>query len=202
MSSLPKSIQNLIDQFAKLPGIGPKSASRITFYLLKNPSLIKDLTEAINGLKGEIKYCSLCYNLTDRDPCEICSNSKRDKSILCVVEEPLDIVAFEKTNRYDGLYFVLGGLLSPIDGIGPEKLRIKELLTRIKKDNLKEIILATSPNTEGEITANFIAKEINKNFPKKLKITRIARGLPIGADIEYADEITLSKALEGRKEIS
>jgi recombination protein RecR len=201
MSLLPKSVQNLIDELAKLPGIGPKSAGRIVFYLIKNPELTKTLSETIAKIKEQQKYCSLCFNITDRDPCEICADEKRDRKTICVVEQPLDLVAIEKTGKYKGLYHVLRGAISLMDGFKPEDLTIKELLDRIKKGGVTEVILATNPNTEGETTALFIAEKIKKLLPNKIKITRIGRGLSTGADIEYADEITLSEALEGRREI-
>lgn len=198
--SLPKSIQNLIEEFSKLPGIGPKTAGRLTFYLLTKPETdIANLGEVVTNLKKNLKFCQNCFNITEIDPCDICSNPKRDKAKLMVVEEPLDIVALEKTG-YDGLYFCIGGQISPIDGIGPENLRIGELIAKIKKDKqIREVILATDPSLEGEATAMYIANQIVKK-KIKTKVTRIARGLPVGGDLEYADEITLTRALEGRKE--
>jgi len=201
---IPKNVQNLIDQFSKLPGIGPKTASRLTFYLLHQPdSEIFDFGNSVLEMKKNITTCNICFNISQTDPCEICQNHNRDKSKICVVEHPLDIVALEKTDSYSGLYHILGGAISPIDNIGPEELRIKELVDRIKKNNneICEIILACNPDLEGEATAMFITKQIEKEIPKnKIKITRIARGLPVGSDLEYADEMTLSRALEGRKE--
>jgi len=198
--SLPKSIENLIEEFGKLPGIGPKSASRLTFYLLsKADHDIESLGEAVTNLKKNLKYCSNCFNITETEPCDICSNQKRDKTKIMVVEEPLDIVALEKTD-FDGLYFVLGGVISPIDGVGPENLRIAEILSKIEKESeIKEVILATDPSLEGEATAMYLDLQIRKR-KFKVKVTRIARGLPVGGDLEYADEITLTRALEGRKE--
>jgi len=198
--SLPHSIQNLIEEFSKLPGIGPKTAGRLTFYLLTKPDIdVENLGEAVMNLKKNLKFCTNCFNITETDPCDICANPKRDKSKLMVVEEPLDIVALEKTG-FEGIYHVLGGQISPIDGVGPENLRIGELLAKIEKDgNIKELILATDPSLEGEATAMYIANQINKKNIKT-KVTRIARGLPVGGDLEYADEITLTRALEGRKE--
>lgn len=200
MSILPKSVQKLIDELAKLPGIGPKTAERLTFYLLRSSEKdIKSFGEAILNLKNKVKTCSICFNLSDQEPCVICGNKERDNSKICVVEEPLDILALEKTREYQGLYHVLGGAISPIEGIGPDNLRIKELLVRVKnsKGKIKEIILATNPSLEGEATAMYIKKLLD---PLEIKITRIARGLPIGAELEYADEITLTRALEGRKD--
>jgi recombination protein RecR len=200
MSLLPKSVQNLIDELSKLPGIGPKSAERLTFYLLRSAnSDLSSFGQAILDLKKNIKTCEVCFNLTETDPCRICSDHTRDISKICVVEEPLDVLALEKTGEYKGLYHVLGGAISPIEGIGPDNLRIKGLLVRLQKnkEKVKEIILATNPSLEGEATAMYLKKLLD---PLKIKITRIARGLPIGASLEYADEITLSRALEGRKD--
>ncbi len=198
---LPDSVSKLIEEFAKLPGVGPKTASRLTFYLLtKGEQDLKNFGEAVLNLKKMLKICQSCYNITEKSPCEICEDPKRDRSILMVVEEPLDIVALEKTG-FTGRYHVLGGVISPIEGIGPENLRIGELLARIKEDRgIKEIILATDPSLEGEATAMYLAREFQKLALPKLMITRIARGLPVGGDLEYADEITLTRALEGRKE--
>jgi len=208
MSILPKSVQKLVDAFNKLPGIGPKTAARLTFYLLSQPeSEIQELGKAIYHLKRNLVYCSQCFNISEQDPCSVCQDPKRDHRVILVVESPLDVLAVEKTQEYRGLYHVLGGVISPVDDIGPEDIRIKELLDRIKKGfhNISEIILATSPDLEGEATAMYLAQQINKmkqENPKiaKIKITRIARGLPVGIDLEYADEITLTRALEGRKE--
>lgn len=195
---LPDSVSKLIEEFSKLPGIGPKTASRLTFYLLtKSDGDVANFGQAVLELKKQLKFCQNCYNITEASICLICQNPKRDHFLLMVVEEPLDVVALEKTG-YQGVYHVLGGVISPIEGIGPENLRIKELFSRIKKDSIKEIILATDPSLEGEATAMYIAREIQKM--SKVKITRIARGLPVGGDLEYADEITLTRALEGRRE--
>lgn len=196
---LPDSVQNLIDEFSKLPGIGPKTASRLTFYLLsKGEQDVESFSQAVKNLRKNLVVCEKCFNISESSPCDICSDSKRDISKVMTVEEPLDVIALEKTG-YSGLYHVLGGVISPIDGIGPENLRIKELLAKLKKGNITELILATDPSLEGEATAMYIAKQIQKeNLP--LEVTRIARGLPVGGDLEYADEITLTRALEGRKE--
>ena len=198
MNILPTSIQTLIAELSSLPGIGPKSAERLTFYLLKQDNdKLSDFSQAIKELKADIKNCSICHNFAEKDPCPICSDQNRDQTKICVVSEPLDVVALEKTHDYDGVYHVLQGAISPIDGIGPEELTVKELIRRVTGKNVQEIILATSPTTEGEATSLYISKLLNQ---AKVKITRIARGLPIGGDLEYADEATLSRALEGRKE--
>jgi recombination protein RecR len=198
--TIPRSVQKLIDQFASLPGIGPKTASRLTFYLLHLPEEeIEEFGEAVSKLKKNVVTCKTCYNLAEENPCAICSNPKRDRSMIAVVENPLDVIAIEKTSEYNGLYHILGGAISPVDDIGPDELRINELIDRVKKqkDKVKEIILATNPSLEGEATAMYIQKQL---MQFKIKITRIARGLPVGGDLEYADEITLSRAMEGRKE--
>lgn len=203
---LPKSVRNLIEEFSGLPGIGPKTASRLVFYLLSKPdSEIIKFGQAAIDLKKNLKYCEKCFSIAESEICEICANPQRDKSKLMIVEEPLDVVAMEKTG-FSGFYHVLGGVISPIDGIGPENLRIAEIFAKIEKDSdIDEIILATDPSLEGEATAMYIASQINKKNIKKadgktrsLKITRIARGLPVGGDLEYADEMTLKRALEGR----
>jgi len=197
---LPHPVQNLIDEFSKLPGIGPKTAARLVFYLLSKPkSDVLIFGKAVSNLMDNIKYCTRCFSITDAEICEICSDEKRQQEILAVVEEPLDIVALEKSGSHRGLYHVLGGAISPIDGIGPENLRIRELLDRLKDNSkIKEVILATNPSLEGEATAVYIKTQIEKIAPQ-IEITRIARGLPVGGDLEYADEITLSRSLEGRK---
>jgi len=206
MATLPQSIQNLIDEFSKLPGVGAKTAARLTFYLLtKSPDDIKKFGAAVSGLKENLVFCSACYNIAESDPCKICSDVSREKSLLCVAEEPLDIIALEKTD-YRGRYHVLGGVISPIDSIGPENLRIRELIDRLQKDTISELIMATDPSLEGEATSTYIVGEIenlkkNGKINKNLKITRIARGLPVGGDLEYADEVTLNRAMEGRREI-
>lgn len=204
--SLPNSIQKTIDEFAKLPGIGPKTAARLTFYLLTQPKEnVKQFGEILTNLREGLFFCHICYNISEINICKICTDKNREKSILCVVEEPLDIVALEKTN-FKGVYHVLGGVISPIDNIGPDELRIRELLNRLAKNKIAEVIMATDPSLEGEATASYITEEIAKlrqsgKIGNKLKITRIARGLPVGGDLEYADEVTLTKALEGRREI-
>jgi recombination protein RecR len=197
MASITDSIDKLIEEFSKLPGIGQKSAQRLAFYVLKiKKDEAKKLAQAILRVKEKVNYCSVCFNLTEDDPCKICKDKKRNSTVLCVVEEANDVVAIEKTHQFKGLYHVLGGVLSPLDGIGPDELRIKELMLRLKK-NVKEVILATNPSTEGEATAVYLSKLIK---PMKIKVTRIARGLPAGGDLEYADMATLTRALEGRIE--
>ncbi|UCE08705.1 MAG: recombination protein RecR [bacterium] len=188
-------MQRAIEELSKMPGIGKKSAQRLVFYLLKlSRDEVIALAKSLVDVKDKASYCSVCFNITEINPCSICTTSKRDRSIICVVEEANDVMAFEKTGEYKGLYHVLGGALSPLDGIGPDDLRIKELLTRLNED-VKEVILANNPNVEGEATALYLSKLIK---PLGIKMTRIARGIPVGTDIEYADEITLTRALEGR----
>jgi len=199
MSDLAPPVAALIEELSKLPGVGVKTAQRLTFFLLRSPAdQARRLSEAIIRVKESIIYCSRCFNITENDPCQICSNHNRDQEIICVVEEPLDVLALEKTGAYKGLYHVLHGALSPVEGIGPKDLRIEELLTRLQGAKVREVILATNPNFEGEYTANYLQKELK---PLALKVTGLARGLPIGGDLEYADEGTLSRALEGRREL-
>jgi recombination protein RecR len=203
MQTTSALVTALIDELAKLPGIGPKTAQRLTFYILRSPAdQARRLAEAITQVKESIIQCSTCYNLTETDPCPICANNQRDRNIICVVEEPLDVLALEKTGAFKGLYHVLHGALSPIEGIGPRDLRIDELVMRTRaKDGdepVREVILATNPNYEGDYTAAYIAPLIAR---PDLTVTRLARGLPIGGDLEYADEGTLSRALEGRREV-
>lgn len=196
----PKSIAALIEQFQKFPSVGPKSAQRMAFHLLKMPkSEVENFAKTIIEAKENTFACETCFNMSSTNPCEICSSTSRDKSTVCVVAETKDLIAIEKTNEYFGLYHVLQGLISPIDGIGAEDVRIKELLQRIAQNDVKEVILALSPSVEGEATSLYLGKLIK---PFGIKITRIAFGLPVGADLEYADEITLARAIEGRREIS
>ena len=192
-------VSRLIEELNKLPGIGPKSAQRLTYFLVRMPEKeARALAEAILDVKEKIILCSICHNISDSDPCLICRGEGRDRTKLCVVEEPLDILALERTRGYRGLYHVLHGVISPMDGIGPDDLKIRELLKRIEDGGVEEIILATNPNLEGEATAMYIHRLL---APLGVRVTRLARGLPIGADLEYADEVTLSRALEGRQEI-
>jgi recombination protein RecR len=202
MALLPKSIQNLINEFSKLPGIGPKTASRLTFYMLKQPQMdIDSFARALSNIQKDVIYCTVCHNMAETDPCKICSDDKRSKNLICVVEDPLDVVAMDQIADFSGRYHVLGGVISPLDGIGPDNLKITELFDRLNESSEpKEIVLATNPSIEGEATAMYIAKKIRDNNMTHVKVTRIGRGLPMGADLEYADEITLSKALEGRRE--
>lgn len=194
MQPFSDSISKLIDEFSKFPGIGRKTASRLAFHVLKLPK--KEVISIVNAMikvKERVKYCSVCYNMTEKDPCEICSNPERDNTTICVVEEPADVFAFEKTNQYKGLYHVLGGVISPMEGIEPENLKIKELLNRLK--NIKEVIIATNPSVEGETTTIYLTKLLK---PKGIKVSRIARGVPMGSDLEFTDAVTLTRALEGR----
>ena len=214
---IPKSVASLIEAFEQLPGIGPKTAARLTYYLLHAPdNLAQRLSEAARDLKTKTKICSICQNITEIDPCEVCDDPNRDRSIICVVEDPLDVWAIEKSGSFSGLYHVLHGVIAPLENIGPEDLRINELLRRLQPVNtpgvksgrnlestpgvrqeVKELILATNPSMEGEATAMYIQRLVK---PLGIKMTRIARGIPIGAEIEYADEVTVRRALEGRKE--
>ena len=192
-------LARLIDEFYKLPGIGPKSAQRLAYYLLRMPPVeAQALAAAILEVKEKVGLCSICQNVTETDPCRICSSRERDRSIICIVEEPLDILAIERAQSYRGLYHVLHGAISPIDGIGPEDLKIADLLNRLRSDEVREIILATNPNLEGEATAMYLTRLLR---PLGLKVTRLARGLPVGGDLEYADDVTLARALEGRQEM-
>lgn len=192
-------IARLIEEFSKLPGIGPKSAQRLTYHLLQSPSeKAEALAKAILGLKQSLSLCSVCFNITDIVPCIICRDTERDHSKVCIVEEPADILPLERTRKYQGLYHVLHGVIAPSDGIGPDELKIKELMARLSDGSVTEVILATNPNTEGEATAMYLQSLI---VPLNIRITRLARGLPYGADLEYADDVTLTRALEGRQEM-
>jgi len=192
---IARAIRNLIESFEKLPGIGPKSASRLVFYLLHVPqSQLSEFANTLVNLQRGTKTCSLCFNIVDSDPCSLCVDSQRDQSIICVVEEPLDVLALEKTGKYKGVYHVLGGRIDPLNNIRPEDLKIKELLARLQSGKVKEVIIATNPDMEGEATAMFIKDKIRN----PVRVSRIGRGLPTGGDLEYADEMTLTRALEGR----
>ena len=194
-----KPLAQLIEFFQKFPGVGPKSAQRMAFHLLKMPlGEVQRFSQILVDAKENIHYCSTCFNMSASDPCEICTDTRRDNSVICVVAETKDLIAIEKTREYKGLYHVLQGTLSPLDGIGVEDIRIKELLTRVADENVKEVILALSPSVEGEATSLYVTKLIK---PFNIKVSRIAFGLPVGSDLEYADEITLAKAIEGRRVI-
>jgi recombination protein RecR len=200
---IPRAISSLIDSFQKLPGIGPKSAQRHTYYLLHVPQIeLDNFSEAVKNLKKDTTLCSVCRNVGETDPCLICTDLSRDKSIILVVEQPLDVLAFEKTGKYRGLYHVLHGAINPLENIGPDEIYTQDLMERVKKDKkISEIIIATNPTMEGEATAMFLTKELKKMEKSKLKITRLGMGIPTGADLEYADEVTLSQALQGRRDI-
>ena len=199
MSYYAPSIEKLIESFEKLPSIGHKTAIRLAFHMLDmTDEEITEFTTSITNAKKKLKYCSTCFNISDTDPCPICSNPKRDQSTICVVEDVRDIMAMERTHEYKGVYHVLHGTISPMNGIGPDEIKIKELLNRIRDNDIKEVIIATNPRVEGEATSIYISKLI-KAF--NIKVTRIAHGIPVGGDLEYTDEITLMKAMEGRREI-
>jgi recombination protein RecR len=199
---LPESIQSVINSLERLPGIGPKSASRLAFYLLRAPDEVsQDLSTALANLKAKTAFCQECFNITDagREICEICESSRRDGSLICVVEEALDVVALERTGGFQGKYHVLQGVLSPIEGIGPDDLKIKQLVARVRNGGVKEVILATNPSMEGDATALYLRQQLE---PLGVKVTRLARGLPVGGDLEYADQNTLLRALSGRQEMN
>ena len=194
--TVPEPVQRLVEAFSRLPGIGPKTASRLTYYLLRQPpEESNSLADALRDLKARTRFCQVCFNITEESPCPVCKSDERDRAIICVVEEPLDVLALERTRDFHGLYHVLHGAISPMDGIGPEDLRIRELLARVEAGGVREVILATNPSLEGENTAMYLHKKL---IALKVKVTRLARGLPMGGDLEYADEITLTRALEGR----
>lgn len=195
----PEPIAKLIEAFSRLPGIGPKTATRLAFHVLRmKEEDALDFAKALVGVKRNLTYCSTCCNVTDVDPCRICSDKSRDASVICVVQEPRDVVAMERTKEYFGQYHVLHGAISPMDGVGPDDIRIAELMRRLADERVQELILATNPNIEGEATAMYISRLVK---PIGIRVTRIAHGLPVGGDLEYADEVTLSKALEGRREL-
>lgn len=197
MQITPEPVNRLIEELSRLPGIGPKTASRLTFYLLRAPAeQALALSEAIRQLKERIIFCEVCYNITEVSPCPLCRDERRDRTQICVVEEPLDVLALERTHAYHGLYHVLHGAISPVEGIGPGDLRIAELLKRVQDGSITEVVLATNPTLEGEATAMYLERQL---APLKIRITRLARGLPVGGDLEYADEITLARAIEGRQ---
>jgi len=199
MQGTVQPVARLVEAFARLPGIGPKTAQRLTFYLLRAPAeLSNELSAALTNMKETVIFCSSCYNITANDPCAICTDSTRDRTVVCVVEEPLDVFAFERTRRYRGLYHVLHGALSPIEGVGPDDLKIGPLLSRLGAGEIQEVIMATNPNVEGDTTAQYVTQLLR---PQGVRVTRIARGLPVGGDLEYADEVTLAQALENRRAV-
>lgn len=193
-------VQDLIDELGRLPGVGPKSAQRIAFHLLQaDPADVKRLVDALTEVKAKVRFCVTCGNVSEEDQCRICRDARRDRTVICVVEESKDVVAIEKTREFRGTYHVLGGAISPIEGIGPDDLRIRELMTRLADGAVSEVILATDPNLEGEATATYLARLLQ---PMGLKVTRLASGLPVGGDLEYADEVTLGRAFEGRRPLN
>ncbi|MCP3775232.1 recombination mediator RecR [Paenibacillus sp. MZ04-78.2] len=195
----PEPLAKLIDSFSRLPGIGPKTAGRLAFHVLRmKEDDVIDFAKALVNVKRNLHYCSVCCNITDTDPCRICQDKSRDASVICVVQEPKDLVAMERTKEFHGYYHVLHGAISPMEGIGPDEIRIADLLKRLSDEQVQELILATNPNIEGEATAMYLSRLVR---PFGLKVTRIAHGLPVGGDLEYADEVTLTKALEGRREL-
>lgn len=197
MWGYPEPLARLIEQFMKLPGIGPKTAGRLAFFAMDmSEQDVAAFAKALHDVKTELTECAICCNITERSPCSICADPRRDKLVICVVQEPRDVAAMERTHEFQGLYHVLHGAISPMEGVGPQEIRMKELVTRIGEEDVDEIILATNPNVEGEATAMYISRLLK---PFSLKITRIAHGLPVGGDLEYADEVTLAKALEGRR---
>jgi len=206
MSVLPSSVEKVVNELSKLPGVGPKSAARMTYHFLRSPNKeATKLGEALLDMDKNTMFCTMCFNVSDKEVCDICGSEKRDKGKLCIVEEPLDVVAFENSAIYEGLYFVLGGVISPAEGIGAEELRFKDLERRVKellKDGQLEVIVATNPSLEGEATASYILDLFDMQLKEgKIKVTRLAMGLPTGADLEYADRLTLKRALEGRRDI-
>jgi recombination protein RecR len=193
------AVQDLIDELGRLPGVGPKSAQRIAFHLLQtDPADARRLADAITKVKATVRFCSRCWNVTEAEECRICRDPRRDPSVLCVVEEPRDVVAIERTREYRGRYHVLGGAISPIDGIGPEELHIDDLLARLESEPVEELILATNPNVEGEATASYLSRQLHE---RGVRVTRLASGLPVGGDLDYADEVTLGRAFSGRREL-
>ncbi|MEP7293517.1 MAG: recombination mediator RecR [Chloroflexota bacterium] len=198
-NAVPEPVTRLIDALSRLPGVGPKTASRLTYYLLRAPDeLSLTLSETLRELKSQTQFCSICFNITVNDPCPICADTSRDQHTVAVVEEPLDVLALERTGVYKGVYHVLHGAISPVNGVGPDDIRIHELVGRVEKGIILEVIVATNPGLEGDATAMYIQREL---VPKGVKMTRLARGLPVGGDIEYADTVTLMRALQGRSEL-
>jgi recombination protein RecR len=198
MQTLAEPVSKLIEAFCQLPGIGPKTASRLAYFLLRSDENIAlNLAKALEEMKANTLFCSVCFNIADRDPCPVCTNQQRDHGLICIVEEPLDVQAIERTREFSGRYHVLGGALSPIDGIGPDQLRVRELMERIDAGGVQEVILATNPNASGEATASFLTRGLDG---RGLRVTRLASGLPVGGDLDYAYEVTLSRAFAGRRE--
>ncbi len=197
--AIPEPVTKLVEAFSRLPGVGPKTASRLTYYLLRAPDEYSlGLAQALNNLKAQTRFCSVCFNITVEDPCLICSSRDRESDTLAVVEEPLDLMAIERTGIYKGRYHVLHGAISPVDGIGPDELKIRELVERVEQGQTREVIIATNPGMEGDATAMYLQRELT---PAQVKVTRLARGLPTGGDLEYVDSVTLMRALEGRSEL-
>ena len=199
MSITPGPVGRLIEELSRLPGIGPKTASRLTFYMLRAPEeQVMALAEAIRELRAGTVLCSTCFSIAETSPCPLCANPERDRGVICVVEEPLDLLAIERTRRFRGVYHVLHGALSPVDGIGPDELKMRELLERVRAGGVREVLLATNPTMEGDATAMYLARQL---APLGLRVTRLAMGLPVGGDLEYADEVTLGEALDGRRDV-
>lgn len=198
-NAIPEPVNKLIDAFSRLPGVGPKTASRLTYFLLRAPDeLSRSLAEALHDIKTKTRFCGVCGNITVEDPCGICSDPRRDQALVAVVEEPLDVLAIERTNSFNGTYHVLHGAISPVNGIGPDDLRIRELVQRVAGGSILEVIIATNPGMEGDATAMYIQRELNG---QGVRVTRLARGLPVGGDLEYVDAVTLTRALQGRSEL-
>ena len=196
-TALARPLARLIDELSKLPGVGPKTAQRLAYHILRSSSLDADaLAAAVRSVKTDLRYCSVCFNIAETDPCQLCSSDERDQTVVCVVEEPLDVLAVERTGQFKGVYHVLGGAISPVNGVRPDDLRIGELASRVRTRGIAEVILATNPNLEGEATSMYIAQLL---IGTNARVTRLARGLPMGGDLEYADEVTVSRALEGRR---
>ncbi|MDI7275676.1 MAG: recombination mediator RecR [Anaerolineae bacterium] len=199
MSLTPGPVGRLIEELSRLPGIGPKTASRLTFFLLRAPEAqVTALADAIRGLRAGTVLCSTCFHIAEQDPCPICASAERDRGLVCVVEEPLDVLAIERTRRFRGVYHVLHGALSPVDGIGPDELKMRQLVERVRAGGVREVLLATNPTMEGDATAMYLARQL---APLGVRVTRLAMGLPVGGDLEYADEVTLGEALEGRRDV-
>jgi recombination protein RecR len=195
---IPASVIRLIDEFSRLPGVGPKTAARLTYYLLRTPDeQALSLSEALKDLKAHTQFCSICVNITENDPCPVCADDRRDQTLVCVVEEPLDVIAIDRTGMYRGRYHVLHGAINPMEGIGPDQIRIRELLERLNTEPIAEVIIATNVSLEGDATAMYLRRQIGE----AVKVTRLARGLPVGGDLEYADTVTLLGALEGRRDM-